>query len=314
MTFFIPLLLILLLAVSGSAQQQQAPAESPLFRASVSLVRVDAQVVDRRGRAIPDLAISDFEIFDEGQPQKIVHFGHEREPLDLLLLLDVSGSMHRFLEEMSRTAAAALEPLSSEDRVAVMVFARNAAVRQEFTSDPLSVQSRMREAVQDRGLGSGTAINAAIISAAQYLERQPVKGRRAVLIVTDNTSLNYKVPDEDVIRELNAADAVLNGILVGKQKHPDDLRRGSYANPDFTPSDVYKLAEQTGGELIEARKASESFAEIIERIRGRYSLAYDAPPSAAGAFRRIRVELAAAARRRYPDAVVRARAGYYAAR
>jgi hypothetical protein len=102
--------------------------------------------------------------------------------------------------------------------------------------------------------------------------------------------------------------------LVGKQKRPEPAKPGQYVNPDFTPSDVFKLAEQTGGEAMEAGKIGESFRNIIERIRARYSIQYEAPPSEPGAFHRIRVELTPEARRHHRDAVVQARAGYYAAR
>ena len=83
---------------------------------------------------------------------------------------------------------------------------------------------------------------------------------------------------------------------------------------DFTPSDIFKLAEQSGGEAMEAGKIGESFEHMVERIRARYSIQYEAPPSEAGVFHRIQLELAPKARKRHRDAVIRARAGYYAAR
>jgi len=288
------------------------PAQAPTFRAGVTLVKVDVSVSGRGGSPIPGLTARDFEVFDEGLPQKIAYFEHESEPLDLLLLLDVSGSMHSSLMEMAAAARAALRPLGPRDRVALMLFAKQSAVRQPFNADIVQVAQGIADAVKTRDLGSGTAINAAILSAAGYLEREPTNGRRAVLIVTDNLSLNYRVPDEEVIRALYGADATLDAILIGRLRRPEPPKPGQYVNPDFTPSDVFKLAEQTGGEAIEARRAAESFALIIERIRSRYRLHYDAPPAAAGAFRRVTVRLAPEARARHARATVRARAGYYA--
>jgi len=286
--------------------------ETPVFRAGVTLVRVDAQVVER-GRAVTDLAAADFEVFDDGRPRRIAHFGREAEPLDLVLLLDVSGSMHRFLGELATTAQAALAALHEDDRAAVMLFARRATVREEFTADFAEVAREMRTAVNDQSLGGGTTIYASIIAASEYLAKQPRRGRRAVLIVTDNLSLNYRVTDEDVIRALYGADTVLNAILIGRQMRPDAPRAGVALNPDFIPSDVFRIAEQTGGEALESRKVGESFRELIERIRARYAIQYEAPPSAPGALHRVEVKLAGAARKRYPRATVRARAGYYAA-
>jgi Ca-activated chloride channel homolog len=312
--FFMAPAIILLLALDGFGQQP-APSESPVFRAGVALVKVDIQVVDHSGRVVSGLTAADFRVYDDGRPQKIAYFGQESEPLDLVLLLDVSGSMHRHLELLGQTARAALKQLYPADRVGVMLFARRAAVREPLTQDFRAVEDEMHDAVQHmQSLGSGTAINAAVIEAAQYFSKQPVRGRRAVLIVTDNISLNYMLPDEEVIRQLYAADAVLNGIVIGKQKRPEPPKPGQYLNPDFTPSDVFKLAEESGGEAIEAGKIGESFQHMIERIRARYSLQYEAPPSEPGAFHRIHVELTAEARARHRVAAVRARAGYFAAR
>jgi VWFA-related protein len=288
------------------------PAQPATFRAGVALVKVDAAVTDRAGHTITGLTQQDFEVYDENAPQKILYFEHEPDPLDLLLLLDVSGSMHRSLGELASAARAALRPLGSGDRGAVMLFARSSVVSRKFTSDFAVVESEIRSATDAQDLGSGTAINAAILAAAEYFRGETSKARRAILIVTDNLSLNYRVPDEQVIRELYSADATLNAILIGKQRRPDPPKPGAYVNPDFTPSDVFQLAKETGGEAMESRQAGDSFQLMIERIRSRYRLQYEAPPAEAGRLRHIRVQLAPAARARYPSAAIRARAGYYA--
>jgi len=302
------LLLIVLLALAGAAHAQET---APTFRAGVALVKVDARVADRSGHPVSGLAAPDFQVYDEDAPQRIVHFARESEPLDLVLLLDVSGSMRRWLSDLASTARAALSPLGPSDRVAVIVFAREAAVREEFTGNTSAIDREIRDAARDESLGSGTVINGSIIFAARYLARQPARGRRAILIVTDNQSLNYKVPDDDVIREMHAADAVLNAILFGRRRQPDAVKPGRYVNPDFTPSDVFKLARETGGEALESREAARSFQEMIEGIRSRYTLVYEAPESAAGGFHRIRVELTPDARKRYPNVSVSARTGYF---
>jgi hypothetical protein len=72
------------------------------------------------------------------------------------------------------------------------------------------------------------------------------------------------------------------------------------------------LAEESGGEAVAVERADAAFPEMMRAIRQRYSLAYRLPDAAkAGTFRKLRVELSAAARKRYPKVLVRARAGYY---
>ena len=80
------------LALLGAAGLAASDDEL-VFRSDVSLVRVDAQVVDRDSRAVTGLRVGDFIIRDEGRPQQIRNFARENMPVDVLLLLDVSGSM-----------------------------------------------------------------------------------------------------------------------------------------------------------------------------------------------------------------------------
>ena len=100
----------MLLRPGLQAQQKKEEKEDevPIFRSSVTLVKVDIQVTGKSGRAVGDLAQADFAVYDENERQQVVYFGREAEPLDLLLLLDVSGSMRRSLEDMASVTRAAL--------------------------------------------------------------------------------------------------------------------------------------------------------------------------------------------------------------
>lgn len=275
---------------------------------------MDIQVIDGE-RVVPGLRREDFAIFDENAPQPVRYFAREEEPLALLLLLDVSGSMKRYLEQMAQTAQKALGQLGSKDRVGVMVFSKGTQLLLPLTLNLKEAAREVEVAVVGVKMPAGTAINAAVIDAAQVLgkdleaAREPT--RRSVLILTDNGSLNYQLPDEMAIRALGDAGAVLNAIVVGKARRPGSATRA--ANSDFTPADVFHLVESTGGEALRAERANEAFPELISRLRNRYTLAYAAPDGvAAGAFRRVRIELTGAAKKKHPRARVLARTGYYA--
>lgn len=276
-------------------------------------MRVDVQVLNGDD-LVTDLRKEDFNVFDQGLAQQLSHFGRESEPLSLLLVLDVSGSMRKYIEQVAVVARQSLRFMRPRDRVAVMVFARNSRVRLDFTSNMSAVTDEIREAVWDESLGSGTAINDALITAAKHMERKADDtGRKAVLMITDNLGLNYRNPDESVVEAMFGADTVVNAIVVGRITKPEPPRAGHPTNPDFTQPDVFKISEETGGEAVTANKAGEAFARMIERIRTRYSLAYRKPEGAKG-FRRISVELSPSARLRYPQAALRARRGYQADR
>lgn len=273
-------------------------------------VRVDAQVI-QDGALITDLTAQDFIIREDDRPQPIVYFGREKEPLSLLLLLDVSGSMRKYVEQVASVARQSLRYLRPKDRVALMVFARDSHVRTEFTDDMAAVAAEIRQAAGDESVGTATNINDALLAAANYMEEKSGEtGRKAVLILSDNMGLNYRSPDEPVIDALHSSSSVLNAIVVGKGQRPSPLSKTRTLNPDFTPPDVFTISEQTGGEAVKADRAGEAFDRMIERIRTRYSIHYKMPDAGASGFRRITVELTPSAKLRYPRAEVRARKGY----
>ena len=53
---------------------QQKPQQPPTFKLPINFVRVDAIVTDKQGHAVPNLAADDFEVSENGKPQKVESF------------------------------------------------------------------------------------------------------------------------------------------------------------------------------------------------------------------------------------------------
>ena len=77
----------------GAVGATQQPEQQPVFRGSRDTVRVFATVTDRDGRLATTLKQEDFEVRDEGKPQPITQFDNTPQPIRLIVMLDVSGSM-----------------------------------------------------------------------------------------------------------------------------------------------------------------------------------------------------------------------------
>lgn len=297
-------LLFILAAAALSAQ------ENPTFQAGATLVRVDVQVTENR-RPVPGLSAADFVLREEGAVRQPEAFGRESEPLQVVLLLDVSGSMGKMLRAMAAVARQALARLTPEDQVAVMLFARRSRVAAELSNDFALAGRALQEAPLERDLGAGTSLNEALLAVAGYLrDLPPFPGRRAVIVLTDNGGVHFQLPDDRVIQSLSAVNAVVNAIVPSGARPPQSPK-GPQVNPDFTPADVFRIAADTGGEVLRSEDAGARFREILDRIRLRYSLLLKPAPAPSGAFRRLEVDLTPEARRRYPKAEVRARAGYF---
>ena len=298
--------------------------ESPEFviRQDVRLVRVDVQVAEK-DHVVQGLSRSDFTLLDNGVPTTITDFGSESDPVDLIMLLDVSGSMTSYLYEVSRAASLALEQLIPEDRVGVMIFSKNGKLLNELTNNRPDVVTTLRSLTRLPDMAAGTAINSSIMDAVAAFREDAKSGkynarhRRAILILTDNWGLNYKLPDRIVLRNLHEENISLHAIVVGRvQKPKGKWGEGDEAlaeELDFSPANVFRLAEDTGGDIFTDLKKDRGLAEILSRIRTRYSLYFKPPAdSSAGAYRQIEVHLAGEALREHKKAEVRARAGYFA--
>ena len=113
-----------------------ACAQDPVtFRAGVSLVHVDAEVLAQDGRILTGFHKEDFRVFDERKEQPILQFAAEEQPLDLILLFDISGSMRGVVQEVADAARQGLHELQPGDRVCVMVFNSSSREVAPFTED-----------------------------------------------------------------------------------------------------------------------------------------------------------------------------------
>jgi VWFA-related protein len=308
-------LILIAFAAALTAQEEE---KIPIFRSEVSLVKVDLRVTDHSGRDIAGLTRDDFVVHDESERRDVLDLTteSERDRVDVVLLLDVSGSMWQHLRELGTTTASALGMLERGARVALLEFASRSQVMQPFTEDYRLVERRITESIFKQTLGRDTLVNEGLVAAADYLKKnsQP-KTRRFIIVVSDNAGTRSSVSDAVALKAVQSADAVLNAIVVGEQADAGAIVPVRYTDPGAaTYPDLGRYAQATGGTLVNTGRLSEALRGTIGDIRTRYQLHYAAPAGGpAGKFRRIRVELTPEAQRRHPQAVIAAREGYYAA-
>jgi VWFA-related protein len=209
---------LLVVAVAG---MPAAPDDNIVFRSDVSLVRVDAQVVDRTNHAITGLQKEDFVLLEDGQKREIKNFASEDMPMDVVLLLDVSGSMQPHIERLSQAAHQALRALGEGDRVAIMVFDRSSRVRMQFQSNWSVVERELENVLNQESFDGGTDITRGLLDAASYIGKSGrATARRAIVILTDDQTERDR--DEQAVNQaLVRADAVLSALLA-----PDAMRGG----------------------------------------------------------------------------------------
>jgi len=267
---------------------------------------MDVGVTGTDGRILTGLSQEDFRVLDEGQVQVITGFLAEEQPIDLILLFDISGSMGSQIAKIASAAREAFRELQQGDRIAVMTFTSTATVVAPLTSDIESVEHSIRGILDHRFRGN-TQIREGIYEAADYfIGSERSQRRRAILVITDNIG-GHKRSEAEVVTNLWEADAVLSGIVVPPRK-PRGARSFPFSEKMFAGIDG--IAQKTGGDALRSDDPGAGLSQMMHRIRSRYSLYYRMPAGTPGSFRSIRVELASGAAARFPGARVSARRGY----
>jgi VWFA-related protein len=203
-----------------------ATDDSPTFKTDVALTRVDAQVVDREGRTVTNLQADDFILRMNGQVLPIRNFASENMPLDILLLLDVSGSMRPHVQRIATAAQDALNVLAEKDRVAIMVFDTRTRVRLPFANSHSEVTAELNRLLRSEGFNGGTRITQSLIDAANYVGREArPNARRAVVILTDDQTQDAE-DETRVEAALTRANAVLSFLQAPYEPEPGGYGRG----------------------------------------------------------------------------------------
>jgi len=301
-----------------------------VIRTSSNLVMVPVSVTDQAGTAVQGLQVADFRLEEEGKQQEISSIGDpEQVPLEIALLLDISGSTNtRF--EFEKTAAARFlrEVLKKDDRASLFIIDRTPVLKQTSTTADVAASQLLSFApAADKG---PTAFYDTVVEASKYLEKTPARHRRVLVVISDgadnfseiikksigttaeeqnsaSVAVKNRVADRalrEVERTLQRADAVFYSINpAGNTMHLNVItRRGQEG--------MQQLADSTGGATfipdVEA-DLTRVFNQIAAELRGQYLLQYYANADApAEKFRRIQVSVPARNNVR-----VRARQGYY---
>jgi Ca-activated chloride channel homolog len=259
-------------------------------RSTVEVTQITAVVTDR-GRFVKDLPQAAFRIVEDGVPQRIAHFTAEGAPLEMVVALDVSGSMTDAMVQLRNAVTRFLDQLGPDDQVSLVAF--NDAM---FT---LARRETSREA-RARAVGrlapwGGTALYDVVIRAFDLLSRQP--GRRVLVIFSDGDDVSSHATLSNVEEAVRSSDATLFMVGLGRGARLTALKQG-----------IERLADLSGGRSLfvdRTDRLDEPFAEIIDELSNQYLIGYESTNTARdGAWREVRVEVPGT---RY---TVRARQGY----
>jgi VWFA-related protein len=281
---------------SGNRQQPDEP-----LRLRAEEVLLNVTVMDPYGKQATDLTKDEFIIAEDSKRQDISSFVISSVPVNVVLMLDASGSVASEIPSLRDAAVRFVEQLGPEDRVSVLEFHTNVELIQEWTSSVADLRraiswrfrpGMVRTPDGHTEAGMTALYDALYLTAGEQLAK--VEGRKAIIMLTDGVDSSSKVTYNQALGSLIKSGAVVyvvskarafiadlnkyrgkaGRIFGGGTAGAADQVVAMFENAEKLMTD---LATRTGGEIFSPLKDDEMkdvYARVARELKNQYIVTY----------------------------------------
>jgi Ca-activated chloride channel family protein len=290
--------------ISAADSAAVTRAAHPILRKTVDLVLVPVTVTDPMQRLVTGLQSDNFQLFENGEEQRIKHFSSEDAPVSLGIIVDTSGSMGDKFEVAREAVKEFCDTANPEDEFFLITFSDEPRLVHDFTDSPEELELNLAFA-KPRGR---TALLDAIYLGARKM-REAKYGRKAMIIISDGGDNHSRYSERELKSVLKESDVEIYAI-------------GTFDRYVPTPEEVLgpellsDIAETSGGRAFILEKLEEMpllARRIGIELRTQYVLGYS--PGARphdGKWHKIKIKLKVP--KNLPYLQARSRTGYYASK
>jgi VWFA-related protein len=312
--------------VPAQRAQPQKPAESeditPSIKVDVDVVNVLCSVRNKAGGLVGNLSKDDFTLLEDGKPQTIKYFTKETDiPLTIGLLIDISGSQARLIEDERRAAYQFFsQVLRKKDMAFLISFGPECELLQDFTNSARLLQAALEGLHVESAVGGlhpgpvptasqmrGTVLYDAVYLAATDRLQKEV-GRKAMVLITDGVDQGSRLKKEAAIESAQRSDSIIYSIYYVDQAAY--FGHGGFGIGGASDSALKQMSEETGGRLLKVDRKhtlNDIFNQIQEEMRSQYAIGFTSTNERKdGSFRRLEIKT------HDKNLKVQARKGYYA--
>jgi VWFA-related protein len=285
----------------------------------------------KSGHTLDTLSAKDFQLSEDGTPQTITYFSRDQLPLSVVLLFDMTETVHAAMKPLAQAALEILGHLKPQDEVAVMTFSSRADLMHGFTTNRLLAAEAIKTASWMADV-EGTFLDEDMYEAVDQVRQAKPGNRRVLVWLTDGTANQENAATRATIgqhapKHLHTQTEALYSLLQSGAVVSVLIDRTSETNRAILSAgstgtrlgDIDQYARATGGPVLNttSKDAPEHLAMLIDLIRARYTLGYKPTRvQSANKFCKLSLQLSPEAFRDHPelrkrDLVVLTRSGYY---
>jgi VWFA-related protein len=289
------------LAICAVSLAAVAAQQTPVFRGVGDAVRVFVTVTDGDGRLVTTLQQEAFEVRDEGKPQPITLFDNTPQPIRLVVMLDVSGSMEGNLPLLRASADQLFARLRPDDVVRVGAFGHDITISPSFTRNVNELRSALPTMIApDAPTPLWRALEKALEAFDKESDQRPV-----IIVLSDGKDSGTFDFSQSPISQAEIIDrARLDSVMIyaigmrsrGSQRMPPAAGPGglqAMMMADMPDPGLARVAQETGGGYLEIRAGQDlgaAFAQVADELHSQYLLGF-APPKRDGKKHDIDVRL-----------------------
>ncbi|MFN2509806.1 MAG: VWA domain-containing protein [Pyrinomonadaceae bacterium] len=278
--------------------QRRRPPGQVVTAVAPQLMRLNASVTDRHGRAIGGMKAGDFTVYENGTERTVTNVVPAQEPFNLVLLIDVSGSVEERIDFIRKAARDFLNTASPQDRISIISFRDDIQLISDFTTDRALLSKQLDEIEA----GGPTAF----YDALAYVLADPLKKlrgeRTAVVVMSDGDDNKSFVPFPALLEALSESGALVYPLYIPSGLIPessvprpevtiDPLRSRYLTLTTRAEEEGRKLAAASGGVYYPIRRLDNlqrAYDDVVVQLRTAYTITYASNSTPSGD-RRVRV-------------------------
>jgi len=258
---------ITLAVVLSVALSAVLAAQQPTFRAGTQVVSLFVTVADAQKRLVPDLTQDDFQVFDNEKAQPVSYFDNSIHPINVVVMLDTSGSMTLTIDLLKQAAEQFVIRLLPEDKARVGAFNDKIQINAKWSNN----RDQLVTDIKDLDYGNGTRLWDAVGAALDELK--PIDGSRVIFVFNDAAATESRSMNLGRVIERARNDEVMI-YAIGLESEYFNGQSHVRSKPD---SGLRKVADETGGGYFELKKTSElapTFTKVAQELHSQYVIGF----------------------------------------
>jgi len=221
--------------------------------------------LDEQGNPIKGISKDNLKLTIEGK--EIKEFSLEpvssaKNPISVILAIDISGSMHGLpIREAKKAASVFLDQIDKEDFIALITFGSNVKSLSDFTIEKYKVREKIESLIANEQL---TWLYQATGDCLDKASKSPTS-RVAVILLTDGKDEGSPKKEDDILKRLQGTRVPIYALGFGPKAQIDYLKT---------------LANMSGGYFLYTPKAEELtrlYSMVLDQLKNQYLIKFIFP-------------------------------------